>query len=92
MDLEELRTKVSVLGERVKDLKASGSASADAISVAVAELLDAKKLFAENNNGVGVDGKPVSDGKKSKSKGASAVEAGANSSEVRIHLLTNTYV
>jgi uncharacterized protein YoaH (UPF0181 family) len=85
VDLEELRSKVSALGERVKELKASGSASQEAISAAVAELLDAKKTFAENNNGIGVDGKHLDDGhgKKSKSKVASSGETTAPKKEVR---------
>ena len=63
-DLEELRAKVTELGERVKELKTSGTASSEVVSTAVTELLEAKKKFAENNNGIGVDGKPMDGGKK----------------------------
>jgi hypothetical protein len=59
IDLAELATRISTLGETIKSLKSSSEQpDADAISAAVAALLDAKRLYAANNGGKGVDGKP----------------------------------
>jgi hypothetical protein len=59
IDLTELASRISSLGENIKLLKSSSEQpDADAISAAVAALLDAKRLYAQNNGGVGVDGKP----------------------------------
>lgn len=56
VNLEELKKEVQVLAENVTELKASGDK--DAIGAAVAQLLAAKQTYADNNNGIGVDGKP----------------------------------
>ena len=59
VDLDELRTRIASLGESIKLLKSSsGDPDKDAIATAVASLLDAKRTYAKNNNGIGVDGKP----------------------------------
>lgn len=59
IDLAELATRISTLGETIKTLKSSSEQpDADAISAAVAALLDAKRLYAATNGGIGVDGKP----------------------------------
>ncbi len=56
--LDELKALVESLGEKVKTLKAGGGDNKEAIGVAVKELLEAKKKYADENNGIGVDGKP----------------------------------
>jgi hypothetical protein len=76
VNLEELKDEISALGNAIKSLKGSPSdENKDAINTAVVSLLAAKKLYAENNNGVGVDGLPYVDPTtskgKNKSKGAS---------------------
>lgn len=60
INLSELATRISNLGESIKILKSSSSEQPDpdAITAAVTALLDAKRLYAQNNGGVGVDGKP----------------------------------
>jgi hypothetical protein len=57
LNLEQLKEDAEALGEKVKKLKEDG-ADAEAIKAAVADLLAVKKRYAENNNGIGVDGKP----------------------------------
>lgn len=56
VDLDELKEEVTALGEKVKALKDAGEK--DAIGPAVEALLAAKQLYADNNNGIGVDGNP----------------------------------
>mmetsp|Transcript_34079 Transcript_34079/g.71713 ORF Transcript_34079/g.71713 Transcript_34079/m.71713 type:complete len:893 (+) Transcript_34079:32-2710(+) len=58
VDLEELKARISTLGESIKLLKSSAEQDKDAIATAVNALLDAKRTYAQNNGGVGVDGKP----------------------------------
>jgi hypothetical protein len=61
-DLAKLEEEINALGETIKNLKSSadagGDSNKDAIATAVQNLLAAKKAYAENNNGIGVDGKP----------------------------------
>jgi hypothetical protein len=76
-DLEQLKQQVETLATKVSNLKgadAAGADNKDAIGAAVQELLAAKKKYAENNNGIGVDGKPyveimTKSEKKKKEKG-----------------------
>jgi len=82
VDLESLRTQISSLGEKVKSLKTASPPDKDAIANALKELLASKKLFAENNNGIGVDGKkfeaPLSKAeKKARAKAEKAAAAAA---------------
>ncbi len=59
IDLAELASRISTLGESIKLLKSSDQQSdANDIASAVAALLDAKRTYALNNGGIGVDGKP----------------------------------
>ena len=58
VDLNVLQARISALGESIKQLKSSSEPDKDAISTAVTALLDAKRTYAKNNGGVGVDGKP----------------------------------
>ena len=73
-DLEQLAAEISTLGAKVKELK-TANGDADAIKSAVAQLLTAKKAYADANNGIGVDGKPYQDGKKSKAEKKAAAKA-----------------
>ena len=58
IDLAELASRISTLGDTIKFLKSSSEQpDADAIAAAVAALLDAKRLYAQSNGGIGVDGK-----------------------------------
>ncbi|KAL7579662.1 hypothetical protein ACA910_021812 [Epithemia clementina (nom. ined.)] len=60
VDLTKLKDDITALGEKVKTLKTtSGTAdNKEAIDAAVKELVEAKRLYADHNNGIGVDGKP----------------------------------
>ena len=70
VNLEELSKDITAAGEKVKELKTSKADKA-AIDAAVKVLLEKKQLYADNNNGIGVDGKPFggSGGKKKKGGG-----------------------
>lgn len=57
IDLEALKVNIHNLGENVKELKAA-NADKKELDDAVQALLTAKKEYAQNNNGIGVDGKP----------------------------------
>ena len=57
--LEQLKTEIEAIGEKIKTLKGSNG-SKDEITAAVQELLAKKQLYADNNHGIGVDGKPFS--------------------------------
>eukprot|EP00560_Eucampia_antarctica_P007434 CAMPEP_0197823072 /NCGR_PEP_ID=MMETSP1437-20131217/397_1 /TAXON_ID=49252 ORGANISM="Eucampia antarctica, Strain CCMP1452" /NCGR_SAMPLE_ID=MMETSP1437 /ASSEMBLY_ACC=CAM_ASM_001096 /LENGTH=879 /DNA_ID=CAMNT_0043422043 /DNA_START=47 /DNA_END=2686 /DNA_ORIENTATION=- len=81
--LEELKAKVEALGEKVKTLKSSSEVDKDAIGAAVKELMESKLMYAEKNNGIGVDGKPYEAPmskaeKKKKAKADKAKEAEAS--------------
>ena len=58
VNLEQLKEEIDALGETIKALKSASEVDKDAVGVAVKDLLDAKKKYADNNNGIGVDGKP----------------------------------
>ena len=81
-DLAKLKEKVDSLSEQIKTLKAAGGdGNKEAIGAAVASLLAAKKEYADNNNGIGVDGKPYEEPltkaqKKAKAKAEKAASAG----------------
>ena len=88
VDLNQLKTDIEALGEKVKELKTSGGGDQkDAIGAAVAEMLAKKKEYADNNNGIGVDGNPYEEPlskaqKKAKAKAekqdATPADAAAN--------------
>ena len=84
VDLEALRSRIDQLGETIKSLKSSSEPDKDAIASAVADLLDAKRTFAANNEGIGVDGnkweEPMSkkDKKKAEKTSKSKSEGGEN--------------
>jgi hypothetical protein len=79
-NLEEMLETVNTLAQTVTDLKKAVPVDKDAIGKTVKELLDAKRSYAENNNGIGVDGKPWEEPmskseKKKKEKAEKAAKA-----------------
>ena len=79
VNLEELRAKVQTIADKITELKKANPVDKDAIGASVKELLDAKRTFAENNNGIGIDGKPWEEpmSKADKKKKAKAEKAAA---------------
>ena len=57
VDLNQLKEEITTIGNKIKELKSSGG-SKDEITKTVQELLQKKQLYADNNSGIGVDGKP----------------------------------
>ena len=56
-NLEELRANVTTIAEKITALKKASPVDKDAmIGASVKELLDAKRTFAQHNNGIGLDG------------------------------------
>jgi predicted NBD/HSP70 family sugar kinase len=56
-NLEELRANVTAIAEKITALKKASPVDKDAmIGASVKELLDAKRAFAQHNNGIGLDG------------------------------------
>jgi hypothetical protein len=77
VNLEELKEEINALGSTIKSLKNNASAAnKDAITTAVASLLAAKKLYADSNNGIGVDGLPYVDGATTKKGSKNKAKAG----------------
>ena len=58
VNLDALKQEVEALADKVKELKAASPVDKDAIGATVQNLLAAKQKYADNNNGIGVDGKP----------------------------------
>jgi SMC interacting uncharacterized protein involved in chromosome segregation len=56
-ELETLKTQIDSIGDKIKELKGANAEKTE-IDNAVKELNEAKKKFADQNNGMGVDGKP----------------------------------
>jgi glutamyl-tRNA synthetase len=80
-DLTELASRITSLGDSINTLKSSSEPDKDAISAAVAALVDAKRVYAQNNGGIGVDGKkweePMSKSEKKKAEKAAKAAAAA---------------
>ena len=57
MDLPALAAQIAAAADQVKALKTNGG-SKDDITAAVNQLLQLKQQYADNNNGLGVDGQP----------------------------------
>eukprot|EP00522_Entomoneis_paludosa_P015533 CAMPEP_0172445112 /NCGR_PEP_ID=MMETSP1065-20121228/5055_1 /TAXON_ID=265537 /ORGANISM="Amphiprora paludosa, Strain CCMP125" /LENGTH=900 /DNA_ID=CAMNT_0013195907 /DNA_START=60 /DNA_END=2762 /DNA_ORIENTATION=+ len=55
VDLAALKTEIDGLGEKIRQAKESGEGDVGAL---VQQLLTAKQTYADNNNGLGVDGQP----------------------------------
>jgi len=80
VELDKLKTEIESIGEKIKALKAAETVDKDAIGVALKDLLEKKKLYADNNNGIGADGKPYEEPmtkaqKKAKAKAEKAAAA-----------------
>ena len=58
VDLEALKAEITSLGDTIRTLKTASPVDKDAIGAAVGALNEAKKKYADNNDGLGVDGKP----------------------------------
>lgn len=84
VDLEKLKQEVTQIGDRIKELKSASEVDKDAIGAAVKDLLAAKKKYADNNNGIGVDGKPYEEplSKAEKKKRAKAEKGAGPAKEV----------
>lgn len=79
-DLAKIEDDIKTIADQIKSLKSSGTADNEAIKSAVTQLLAAKKAYAENNNGIGVDGKPYhepNDKAQQKTKEKSDSDGGA---------------
>ncbi len=87
--LEALKADIGALGEQVKQLKSAPDSYKDVVATAVKQLVDAKKKYAELNNGIGVDGKPFveqlskADKKKAAKEQKGSAETGEASKQVR---------
>jgi hypothetical protein len=76
VDLDSLKAEIESIGNQIKTAK-SEKATKDVIEPLVAQLLEKKQLYATNNGGIGVDGKPFggssgSGAKKEQSKAPAA--------------------
>ncbi len=85
VNLDDLRAKVQSIADKITELKKANPVDKDAIGASVKELLDAKRTFAQSNNGIGVDGKPWEEPmskaekkKKAKAEKAAAAAGGGN--------------
>ena len=58
VNLEQLQQEIATIGETIKTLKGSNPVDKNAVASAIALLLEAKKTYAVNNNGIGSDGQP----------------------------------
>lgn len=58
VNLDELKVEILTIGETIKTLKSTSPNDKEAIGTAVASLLAAKQLYADHNDGIGVDGQP----------------------------------
>ena len=69
--LAKLSEEITSLGDQIKTLKSSGGEK-EMIDGLVKQLLSKKQEYADNNNGIGVDGKPFGGAEKKKKEGAGA--------------------
>jgi len=72
--LLKLKEVIDTLGNDVRTLKTTSPDSKDKIKSLIDQMLAAKSEYAQLNNGIGVDGKPVEDKKKKKKGGGKKVE------------------
>ena len=87
VDLDALKAEIDTIGGRIRDLKSSGGSKED-IGAAVQGLKAAKQEYADNNNGIGVDGKPFTENltkaqKKALAKAETEGAAGGGDGNVR---------
>ena len=76
VNLDELKGEILTIGETIKALKSTTPIDKDAIGAAVTSLLAAKQLYADHNNGIGVDGQPFVKDPPSKKDKKKSVAAG----------------
>jgi len=83
VDLADLASRITALGDSIKTLKSSSEPDKVEISNAVAALMDAKRTYAKNNGGIGIDGnkweEPMSKSEKKKAEKAAKAAAAAAS-------------
>jgi glutamyl-tRNA synthetase len=77
-DLGALGKDIAALGETIRVLKSASPPDKAAIGAAVADLVSKKKEYASQNNGIGVDGKPL-DAPTKKEKGPAKLAQTADS-------------
>ena len=58
VDLKQLSLDITQVGLEIKELKTNGTNNKDLLTTKIQSLLQLKQTYAENNNGIGVDGKP----------------------------------
>ena len=56
--LEDIAKEITAVGERIKVMKASGTIDKETLDKEIQQLVTLKRQYAENNNGIGIDGKP----------------------------------
>ena len=88
--LDEQKEKVNTLAQKIVDLKKADPIDKDAIGSTVKELLDAKRTYAEQNNGIGVDGQPweepMSKSEKKKKEKSAKAAVTVNGKQVSLKL------
>ena len=101
-DLNALQQEIESIGNQIRDLKASGGGG-DALGALITQLNTLKKEYADQNGGLGIDGKPYQPPslskaekkklEKEKKAAASAANGGAvtgnGAGEVRVDLPTS---
>jgi len=81
--LQKLKGVIYTLGDDIRTLKTTSPDSKDKIKSLVDQMLAAKLEYAQLNNGIGVDGKPVEDKKKKKK--------GGDNKAVEVRIITSFY-
>lgn len=91
VDLEKLKLEIESIGGSIRELKEKGGGK-DEIGALVTKLNTLKQEYADNNNGIGFDGKPhqkplskAEKKKLEKEKKAAAAAAAAKNDQVRHH-------
>jgi len=77
VNLQQLKEEIAAIGEKIKSLKSASEIDKDAVKAAVADLLAKKKLYADNNDGIGVDGNKYEELTKAQKKAKEKAEKGA---------------
>ena len=85
--LETLAAEIASLGDNIKSLKESGADGAT-IKAQVDLLLSAKRQYADQNNGIGVDGQPFVEKMTKAQKKAAAKGEGGGPAKPVSHVLT----
>jgi hypothetical protein len=91
VNLDALKQEVEALADKVKELKAASPVDKDAIGATVQNLLAAKQKYADNNNGIGVDGKPFEAPLTKAAKKAKAKAEKAEAAEPATQVVVSFY-